>query len=401
MRLRSLCLVVVGVALILTPAHASHESDLTWISVTDDRFGWSYEMLAPPGDTLHWQWEASNEFPHTVTAYQGASFDTGLRTTGAFEWVYPGGTILYRCELHSTLVEGECDGMCGAVVEQPAQIPPVITSPLPGTTIDDSVATLAGTADSMAAYLWVYDGDEIVGSTSVYGGGWSAEVGPLAAGTHSLVAVSYDRFGEAAPSEPLPITVDDTTAPGAPAIISPRDGSDVPMSEVAVVAEASDRDTAAMIGLIDGAHQTELEHVYDRRYYVVPRLAEGPHTIEVAAVDPAGNRTWAAPVSFWVDRTDPVPIILSPSPVSAQISPFVISGAASDERAVASVRAELRLAGLLGWFAVDAECDGCNTSSATWRATLDISPGVYEIRAVAYDRSGRQGVSAPVRIVVV
>lgn len=58
------------------------------------------------------------EGSHTVTAYKGrwdknTVIDAGERTSFTFDRT---GRYKYRCRFHSTLVDGNCSGMCGKVV---------------------------------------------------------------------------------------------------------------------------------------------------------------------------------------------------------------------------------------------------------------------------------------------
>jgi plastocyanin len=63
-------------------------------------------------------WKNVDDSPHTVTSYgSNWSKDTflpaGERTDKKFR---KRGTFKYRCELHSDLDGGQCDGMCGKIV---------------------------------------------------------------------------------------------------------------------------------------------------------------------------------------------------------------------------------------------------------------------------------------------
>ena len=55
---------------------------------------------------------------HTVTAYGGnwskdVTLSAGERTSKTFRHA---GTFKFRCTIHSTLIGGDCSGMCGRVV---------------------------------------------------------------------------------------------------------------------------------------------------------------------------------------------------------------------------------------------------------------------------------------------
>jgi plastocyanin len=67
-----------------------------------------------PGGTIQWK-AMSNS--HTVTAYGGNwhfnhSLPLGSTVSHRFTQA---GTYLFRCRIHSSLVNGHCEGMCGKI----------------------------------------------------------------------------------------------------------------------------------------------------------------------------------------------------------------------------------------------------------------------------------------------
>lgn len=67
------------------------------------------------GDRVLWTNPTTQD--HNVVAYRGewtknTYLDPGERSTKRFWRV---GTYKYRCTLHSGMLEGQCDGMCGVV----------------------------------------------------------------------------------------------------------------------------------------------------------------------------------------------------------------------------------------------------------------------------------------------
>jgi plastocyanin len=67
------------------------------------------------GDKVAWKNPTSAD--HTVTAYGGGwSKDVRLDPGDTARIKFgSSGTYLYRCKLHSTLSDGQCNGMCGKV----------------------------------------------------------------------------------------------------------------------------------------------------------------------------------------------------------------------------------------------------------------------------------------------
>ena len=82
-----------------------------------DQYLWSKDFVdIGKGDRV--VWSNPTEVNHTVTFYQGPGADKdttigeGERTSKKFR---KRGAYYYRCKLHSTLNDGECNGMCGHV----------------------------------------------------------------------------------------------------------------------------------------------------------------------------------------------------------------------------------------------------------------------------------------------
>lgn len=97
---------------------------------------------AVAGDEIDFQWVAGT---HTVTAYLGASFDSGAREAGdEFLFSYAGGIVHYRCTLHSRLADAfRCTGMCGVITDRPLESEPpkaTIDAPTQNTLITPDLA---------------------------------------------------------------------------------------------------------------------------------------------------------------------------------------------------------------------------------------------------------------------
>ncbi len=66
------------------------------------------------GDRVVWKNPDSEE--HDVTFYRGTTFSAPLPPGGRAKKKFKKkGTSLYRCTLHSGIVDGGCQGMCGFV----------------------------------------------------------------------------------------------------------------------------------------------------------------------------------------------------------------------------------------------------------------------------------------------
>lgn len=119
--MRRVAATIAATVLLLSAAQTSAATYT--VSVSTSGFD-PVRRVSSPGDRIFFQWL---DGPHTVTAYAGDVFDSGTRSSGAgYSYLYPGGgSVRYRCTLHSTLsAEGVCDGMCGTIDEDPVDLLP-------------------------------------------------------------------------------------------------------------------------------------------------------------------------------------------------------------------------------------------------------------------------------------
>lgn len=105
-------LALAAVPLALVPSVSLGETSR--IKATDSR-EWSPDFKhIRPGDKMVWRNPTSRT--HTVTAYGGWSksnrLQPGERTSKVFR---SEGVYKFRCKIHSSLSNGDCNGMCGVV----------------------------------------------------------------------------------------------------------------------------------------------------------------------------------------------------------------------------------------------------------------------------------------------
>ena len=192
---------------------------------------------------------------------------------------------------------------------------PVIQTPANGSTTNDNTPLITGTAEADSdVTVYDTDGTTVLCTTTADGtGAWSCTSAPLPDGSHTITATSTDAAGNTSPaSAPVTFTVD-ATAPAAPVIQSPTDGSSTnnttppisgtaePGSEV----EVTEGNTVLCTALTD----------QDGNWTCTPAdaLGEGEHTIDATATDAAGNTSPADSVTFTVDTTAPsAPVITGP-----------------------------------------------------------------------------------------
>ncbi|GGR53936.1 Ig-like domain-containing protein [Nocardioides luteus] len=191
---------------------------------------------------------------------------------------------------------------------------PVITAPANGSSTTDPTPTVSGTAEPGSTVAVTIDGN-VVGTAPVDSEGrWNLILtDPLAEGPHTAVATATDDAGNVSePSEPVAFTVDQT-APDAPVITGPADGSSV--SDTTPDITGTGESGATVEVSIDGEVVGETTVNGDGTWTFTPEepLAEGEHTVTATQTDEAGNTSEASePVDFTVDTTSNAPVITSP-----------------------------------------------------------------------------------------
>lgn len=109
---RSLVALVAGAALLL-PIGISQAAPARIVA---DGRSWSPDFKhVTPGSTVVWKNPTSRR--HTLTAWGGSwskdvTLRPGTRTSKTFRRA---GQYPFRCKIHSTVSNGECNGMCGLI----------------------------------------------------------------------------------------------------------------------------------------------------------------------------------------------------------------------------------------------------------------------------------------------
>ncbi|GAB3918130.1 hypothetical protein GCM10027613_19710 [Microlunatus endophyticus] len=279
------------------------------------------------------------------------------------------------------------------IIDTTAPDPPIITDPADGSSTNDTTPPISGTAEPGSTVAVSVDGNQI-GTTRANGdGNWTlVPPTPLAPGGHTATATATDAAGNTSdPSDPVDFTID-TTAPAAPVITQPADGSTTtdntpaitgtgePGATVTVSVDGDQIGTATVNG--DGSWTLNTPDP----------LADGDHTVSATQTDPAGNTSDADSVDFTVDATTQTPVITRPADGSStRDTTPTISGTAEPGATV-----------------VVTDQDGTQLGTATtnsngnWTFTSTaLTPGGYTITATATDPSGnRSGRSHPDRFTI-
>jgi len=215
------------------------------------------------------------------------------------------------------------------IIDTTAPAAPQITSPTPGSSTNDTTPTVTGIGEPNATVTVIDKTDPsnpvtLCTATVQADGSWSCTPKtPLAEGSHTIDATQTDQAGNKSdPSGDVTFTVD-TTAPAAPVIKTPADGSFTNDTTPTISGTGEPKDTLVVTDVTDPSNPvtlcTNVKVAADGTWTCTSStLAEGSHTIQAQQTDPAGNTSPdSAKVTFTVDTTAPAaPVITSPTPGS-------------------------------------------------------------------------------------
>jgi hypothetical protein len=157
-----------------------------------------------------------------------------------------------------------------------------------------------------AEFVIRQDGVTVVDSGPLTGLTWALPTS-LPDGTYTATAMTVDGTGNVnmgAPSNSITFTVD-TTAPSAPAVLSPADGATVSTSQPPITVSTEPGATVTLAVDADTYQQTA-EWTGGATFRLNGPLADGQHTINATATDAAGNRSSQTATTFTVN-TSPTP----------------------------------------------------------------------------------------------
>jgi large repetitive protein len=206
-------------------------------------------------------------------------------------------------------------------------VPPVVTisSPIPGSAVDDATPAFSGTAgqtagDGAMVTVRVYAGPTIAGdllqtfAVMRAGGTWAGAAAPLADGVYTARAEQSDSAGNTGYSATTTFTVD-TNGPGAAIIEKPPD----PTAATAATFTFSSTDAGATFRCsLDGG-----AFVLCQSPMTYQGLGPGRHIFSVNAADGAGNVGGTASYSWTVETPPPPGPPSPPAPVSPPAAPDV------------------------------------------------------------------------------
>ena len=244
-------------------------------------------------------------------------------TDGSGNWTFTPGTPIadgtYDFTATATDSGGNTSAASAAVeitIDSTAPTAPVITSPSNGTLTSDNTPTVTGTAEANSTVEVFADGVSLGTATADGAGDWTFTPGSaIADGTYDFTATATDAAGnESVPSTPVEITID-TTAPAAPAITSPSDGTITNDNTPTVSGTAEANSTVEVFADGISVGTTTADGAGNWTFTPGSAIADGTYDFTATATDAAGNESVpSAPVEITIDTTAPAaPVITSPA----------------------------------------------------------------------------------------
>ena len=259
---------------------------------------------------------------------------------------------------------------------------PVVDQPADGSSTNDTTPQIGGTADPGDTVTVTVDSTVLGTTTAGPDGSWTfTPTTPLAPGEHTVTASAEDVLGNASEvSEPVTFTID-VTAPDAPVITSPTDGSLT--SDPTPPVRGTGEPGATVTVFVDGTSVGETLVDPDGVWELTPTtpLTDGDHVITATQTDPAGTTSPASdPVGITVDTTAPeAPVVISPADGGTTTDPTPEVTGTGDPECDVTVTVDGTAVG-----AVVVDADG------TWSVPVGTPLGVgdHVVRATQTDPAG-------------
>jgi MYXO-CTERM domain-containing protein len=167
---------------------------------------------------------------------------------------------------------------------------PEVRTPPNGSITNDSTPTYGGTAEPGSTVTIYVDGVAVGTTTADAAGNWTfTPTAPLADGPHTVSATAEDALGNTSPNSNTNTFTVDTTAPAAPEVRTPANGSSTPDNTPTYSGTAEPGSTVEVF--VDGASVGTTTADTNGNWNLTPvgGLAAGQHTVKATATDAAGN----------------------------------------------------------------------------------------------------------------
>jgi len=258
---------------------------------------------------------------------------------------------------------------------------PVITVPSNGQTFTTSTPTWSGTSEANVKIRLYVSGVLFDSTYADASGNWSYLCKGLANGSYTLRARAVDAAGNVSDqSSSKDFTIADSTAPAAPVVQTPSNGSTI-NTTTPVVSGTSEPYNKIRI-YVDGVLKDSVTANSSGNWtYTSTALSQGSHNVKAKAVDPAGNTSGYSNINtFTIDTVAPnAPVVVLPANGSTvTTSRPVFTGTAE-----ANSKVRIYVDGVL--------TDSTTTNgSGNWSDTSNttLADGSHNVKAVAVDAAG-------------
>ncbi|MBX3566405.1 MAG: putative Ig domain-containing protein, partial [Sphingomonas sp.] len=321
----------------------------------------------------------------TVTVIVDGATAGTVTANGAGMWSYTSATLAqgaHTARATAADASGNVSPTSATItftVDSTAPAAPVIDAPAEGAIVATSTPTLSGTAEA-GATVTITIGGATGGTVTASGGGaWSFTTAPLADGAYAVTATASDAVGNVSPASATRTFTVDTTAPAAPVVTAPANGSTNADNRPTITGTAEAGATVTVV--IDGATAGTTTATGGTWSFTAATLADGTHTVRAIAADAVGNASAAsATISFTVDATAPAAPV-----VTAPVNGSVISTATPIVSGTAEANATVTVA-------IDGATAGTATAAAggswSFQTVTALSAGTHTASATATDAAG-------------
>ncbi|MEW6432682.1 MAG: Ig-like domain-containing protein [Myxococcota bacterium] len=280
---------------VVGPAHGSRTSDTT-PTVTG---------TGEPGSTI------------TVRIDGADAGTTTVRPDGTWTFDVPTALALGAHTVSATAVDvagnPSLPSNTNAFTIDDAANAPVVTTPADNSVVDSTTPALAGTAAPGARLSVLVDGLVVCLATADVMGAFSCTPAtPLAEGAHSVTAVTSDGMGGLLTSNTNTFTID-TSAPAAPVVLSPADGSTTADTTPTVTGTAEPLSTVTIFidGMAAGTTTADASGAFT--FDVPTALSGGTHTVSATSEDRAGNASPSSNVNTFTIGATTGPTVVTPA----------------------------------------------------------------------------------------
>ncbi len=291
-------------------------------------------------------------------------------------------STVYSC---TSSTQDDYDDLAFAVAQEPDTTAPsaVLTSPAEGAVLSGTItATATASDDYDVVRVDFYEGPTLLATDDSPPYSVSFNTWNLPNGSRSLLAVARDAAGNAGPSSPVAVTVDNDHASLVTTITQPTEGA-LLVGPVTISATAANPSKVARVQLYAGTRllATDSAAPYSFDWHTVSEPA-GAYTLTTRAYDAAGNWETSAPVNVTVvrDTTPPTVTIASPD-AGATVQGIVwVEANVSDDTQVSSVR-----------LYVDGSLAAISSSGQPFTlgwSTSNVANGPHTLMLKAFDSSG-------------